>query len=149
MEIFKNPNYNFLAWKWPLIVLSLVLSVSGQISLMYKGGPRYGIDFKGGTLVYVKFKETPPEDKLRSALKEKGLGESTLQTYGPAANNEIIIGVEQKAAQADQAVDKARGQILETLRGTFGGDPSKVDLNNSGRDAVADRLSQSANLGQD
>ena len=70
MEIFKNPNYNFLGWKWPLICLSLVLSISGQISLLYKGGPRYGIDFRGGTLVYVTFKDTPPQDQLRAIQRQ-------------------------------------------------------------------------------
>ena len=33
-----------------------------------KGGPRYGIDFKGGALVYVKFADQPPVDKVRAAL---------------------------------------------------------------------------------
>jgi len=148
MEIFKNPNYNFLAWKWPLIALSLVLSISGQISLIAKHGPRYGVDFKGGTLVYVKFKDTPPEEKLRSALQARGLGESTLQGYGPAQNNEIIIGVEQKG-QRDEALGAARTTIIDTLRTTFGAEPQKVDLNNSGVDAIADRLSQAAGLSQE
>src|ERR1022692_2456571 len=121
MEIFKNPNYNFLAWKWPLIALSLVLSISGQISLIYKHGPRYGIDFKGGTLVYVKFKDTPPQDKLREALHARGLGESTVQGYGPAQNNEIIIGVEQKG-QKEEALGVSRATIIETLRTTFAAD---------------------------
>jgi hypothetical protein len=30
-----------------------------------QGRPRYGIDFKGGTLVYVKFAEAPELDRLR------------------------------------------------------------------------------------
>ena len=148
MEIFKNPNYNFLAWKWPLIALSLVLSISGQISLIYKHGPRYGIDFKGGTLVYVKFKDTPPQDKLREALHARGLGESTVQGYGPAQNNEIIIGVEQKG-QKEEALGVSRATIIETLRTTFAADSQKVDLNNSGVSVIADRLSQSAGLSQD
>ena len=96
MEIFKNPNYNFLSWKWPLIALSLVLSIAGQISMVVKHGPLYGIDFKGGTLVYVKFKDAPPEDKLRAALHQHQLGDSTLQGYDQPQKHEVIIGVEQK-----------------------------------------------------
>jgi preprotein translocase subunit SecF len=148
MEIFKNPNYNFLAWKWPFIAVSLVLSISGQISLIAKHGPRYGVDFKGGTLVYVKFKDTPPEDKLRQALNANKLGDSTQQRYGPPQNNEIIIGVEQKGSN-DEALGKARTNIIDTLRSTFGADPQKVDLNNSGVDVIATRLSQSAGLSQE
>src|ERR1035438_1493362 len=92
MEIFKNPNYNFLAWKWPLIFLSLVLSISGQISLLYKGGPNYGIDFKGGTQVTVKFKDKPDLDSLRKQLNAHGMKDPTLQTYDKVEFNEIIIG---------------------------------------------------------
>ena len=62
MELFKNTNFDFLGKKWPFIIASLVLSVAGLISLALKGGPRYGIDFKGGTLMTVKFAGKPPVD---------------------------------------------------------------------------------------
>ncbi len=149
MEFFKNPNYDFLGWKWFWIVLSLVLSVTGVLSLLKNNGPRYGIDFRGGTLVYVKFLQTPPMDQLRTALKARGLGESTLQRYGPEANREIIIGVEQKGRE-EEALDQSRARILDTLRATFAaGQESKLDLNNAGRDAVAERLMSGAGLGQE
>jgi preprotein translocase subunit SecF len=148
MEIFRNPNYNFLAWKWPLIGLSLVLSVAGNISLLMKGGPRYGIDFRGGTMVYVKFKDQPQLDKLRTELQARGLGESTTQRYGPESNHEIIIGVEQKH-QEDQAIDTAKAAIIEVLRAEFNVDAARLDLNNAGRDAVADRFVTAGGLGQD
>ena len=48
MELFKNTNFDFLGKKWPFIIASLVLTAAGLISLAMKGGPRYGIDFKGG-----------------------------------------------------------------------------------------------------
>ena len=60
MELFKNTNFDFLGKKWPFIIASLVLTLAGLGSLLMKGGPRYGIDFRGGTLVYVKFADKPP-----------------------------------------------------------------------------------------
>lgn len=148
MEIFKNPNFNFLKWKWPFIAVSLVLSISGQISMIAKHGPSYGIDFKGGTLVYVKFKDKPDEDKLRSALDAAKIGNSTVQRYGPEKNNEFIIGVEQKG-QGDEALGAARTTIINTLRNEYGADAQKVDLNNGGVDVIAGRFSQSAGVSQD
>jgi preprotein translocase subunit SecF len=47
MEIFKKTNFDFLGRKWPFILLSLVLTVAGLVSLWMKGGPKYGIDFTG------------------------------------------------------------------------------------------------------
>lgn len=55
MEIFRNTNFDFLGYKWPFITASLVLSVAGIVSLLIKGGPRYGIDFRGGAIMDVKF----------------------------------------------------------------------------------------------
>jgi len=40
MELFKNPNYDFLGWKWRFIIASLVLSVAGLSSIALKGGLR-------------------------------------------------------------------------------------------------------------
>ena len=39
MELFKNTNFDFLGKKWPFIILSLILSAAGLISLIVKGGP--------------------------------------------------------------------------------------------------------------
>jgi len=148
MEIFKNPNYEFLKWKWPLIGFSLILSIVGLISLIRNDGPRYGVDFRGGTVVYARFKESPNLDKLRSALAAKGLGESPIQRFGAEANNEILINVEQKGRESE-AIDTSRVTILETLKANFAADQgNRVDLNNAGRDTVAEKLMENG-LGQE
>jgi preprotein translocase subunit SecF len=63
MQLFKNTNFDFLGKKTPFIVASLVLTVAGFASLAMKGGPRYGIDFKGGALMYLRFNQEPPVQK--------------------------------------------------------------------------------------
>ncbi len=55
MELFRATNFDFLGKKWPFIIASLVLTAAGLVSLAVNGGPRYGIDFKGGTMTTVKF----------------------------------------------------------------------------------------------
>ena len=84
MELFKSPNIDWIKKKWYFVGLSVLISTAGLISLIVKGGPLYGIDFRGGTMVHVKFRDTPSLDQLRGALQSQGLGESTLQGYGPA-----------------------------------------------------------------
>ena len=148
MELLRNADYNFLGWKWAFVAVSLLLSLAGLTSLLVKGGPRYGIDFRGGTLVYVKFRQPPSLDHLRNSLKKRGLGEGTIQRYGPVAEHEVIIGLEQKE-QTDPApssttgitLEAMRATILETLRETFaGGQGQKADLNNIGRNTLLSRL---------
>ncbi len=139
IEFFKTANYNFLRWKWHWIVASWVLILAGALSLWTKGGPRYGIDFKGGTLVYVKFAQPVDRDQLRAALAQQGLGGSTLQRYGPEANNEIIIGTEQ-VGREDEALDSSRQAIIAALRAVYQVPEDKLDLNNTGTDTLADTL---------
>ena len=58
MQLFKNVNIDWIGKKWIFIGASFALFVVSLVSLIVKGGPRYGIDFRGGTLVYVKFQST-------------------------------------------------------------------------------------------
>ncbi len=148
MELFRNANYDFLRWKWVVIGFSLVLSLAGMLSLILKGGPVYGIDFRGGTLVYLKFQQQPPIEELRQALKARGMGESTIQRYGAERDHEVMIGLEQKG-QSDQSIDAGKQLIVDTLRQTFAGQQAdKADLNNIGRDALSTLLMEKANLGE-
>jgi preprotein translocase subunit SecF len=69
MELFKNTNFDFLGKKWPAIGLSLVVIAAGLVSMAMQGGLRYGIDFKGGALMTVKFASDPPIDRIRKAIR--------------------------------------------------------------------------------
>jgi preprotein translocase subunit SecF len=137
MELFKNTNFDFLGWKKPFIVASLVLSVAGLTSLWLKGGPRYGIDFKGGTVMTVKFAGKPPIDEIRSAVKTVVTGEVSVQTF-ETSSNEVAIGTE----KADERqLDQNRRVVLETLQTRFGQPVSgKLDFNSAGHDALESRL---------
>ena len=135
MELFKNTNFDFLGKKWPFIGMSLVLSISGLASLAIKGGPRYGIDFKSGTLVHVLFAHEPPISKIRSALSAKIPGEiSIVQVSG---TNEVLVSTE---IANEVALNRNRQTIVETLQSTFGAGDGKFDLNTAAAEALSDHL---------
>ena len=135
MELFKNTNFDFLSYKWHFIIASIVLSVAGLVSLAVKGGPLYGIDFKGGTVTILKFAGKPPIDEIRKAVSNKVTGEITVQTAGL---NEVVIGTELKE---ERQLDKNRRAVMETLTATFGQPSSgKLDFNNAGHEALVSRL---------
>src|SRR5437588_512314 len=95
MELFKSTNFDFLGKKWPFIIASLILTVAGFGSILAKAGLRYGIDFKGGALMTVKFAYPPPVDKIRAALSQKVKGDVSVQTFTDiSASNEVSIGTE-------------------------------------------------------
>jgi preprotein translocase subunit SecF len=137
MELFRNTDFDFLRWKWPFIGASLVLSVAGLVSLAVKGGPLYGIDFKGGTVMTVKFAGKPPIDQIRSAVSKRIAGEVTVQTF-EAGTNEVAIGTE---LANERQLDQNRRAVLDTLTTTFAQPNSgKLDFNNASRDQLISRL---------
>ena len=141
MEIFKNTNYDFLGKKWPFIIASLILTVAGLGSIAMKGGLKYGIDFKEGALMTVKFASQPPLERIRNAMSssQKIKGEVTVQNFtGSGAQNEVQIGTE--AAEEGQ-LNVNRQDMQDVLNNTFGQPATgKLDLNNAGGQAIMDRL---------
>ncbi len=135
MELFKNTNFDFLGKKWPFIGASLLLTVAGLVSLAMKGGPRYGIDFKGGALMYLRFNHEPPVEKIRSALSGKIPGEISVQQI--SGRQEVLVGTE---IANEKELNQNRQIIEDTLRATFSAADGKLDLNNSSAEQLADKL---------
>ncbi len=135
MEIFKNTNFDFLGNKWPFIIASLVLTAAGLGSLLMKGGPRYGIDFNGGTSTSVTFATDPNEEEIRRVLSAKIPGEIVVQKI--QGQNEVMIGSE---VQDEKQLNTAREAIYSSLAEKFNPDPKKMDINNSGQAAIADQI---------
>jgi len=138
MELFKQTNFDFLRWKWHFIGASLVLSVAGLVSLAVHGGPKLGIDFKGGMEMTVKFAYDPPVEKVRSALNAVLSSTPTVQSFESGSQNEIVIGTE---GGNDQVLARNRQLVLDTLAKTFGQPGNgKLDLNNATVEQLTERL---------
>lgn len=136
MEIFKNTNFDFLGKKWPFIIASLVLTAVGIGSLIMKDGPRYGIDFKGGTVTTVRFQNAVSEDQIRAALSAKIPGEIVVQR--DTTTNDVLISTE---LRDEKALDAARELVTSTLKANFGGEGGgKLDLSGAGTATIADRI---------
>lgn len=136
MELFKNTNYDFLGKKWPFIIASLILTVAGFTSIAMRGGLDYGIDFKGGALMTVKFAHTPPVEKIRSAMSH--LGEVSVQEFRGGAGNEVAIGTELK----EERQLNVNRQAMESILASTFGQPNngKLDFNNTSEGALLQRL---------
>jgi len=134
MELFKKTNFDFLGKKWPFIGLSLVLTAAGWISIGVKG-MSYGIDFKGGAQMSLRFAQEPPVQQIRSALESKLPGEVSVQQI--TGKPEVLIGTEIKD---EKELNANRQLIEETLRGMYSDSSGKIDLNNSSAIELAERL---------
>jgi preprotein translocase subunit SecF len=128
VEFFSNPNIDFLGKKWYFLAFSLVFSVAGVLSMLFWHGIPYGVDFRGGTLVYVRFSHPPDDNAVRVAMDRVGLHNAKIQRYGPGSDNEVLIDL---AAQEtnEQALDQGKAKIINALETSA--PAGKQDLNNA------------------
>jgi preprotein translocase subunit SecF len=137
VEFFRNPSIDFLGKKWYFLAFSLVFSVAGIFSMLFWHGIPYGVDFRGGTLVYVKFSHTPDDNALRASMDRAGLHDAKIQRYGQVSNNEVLIDLDVQETN-EQALDRGKTQIINTLE--TNAPAGKLDLNNSSSLAIKNYL---------
>ncbi len=115
MQIIKHDiNIDFVGKRKLAMILSGVLILIGLASIIANGGPKYGIDFVGGTLVQVKFAESTDPAKIKDSLASLDLGSVVIQSFGDDPN-EYLIRV--------QVTDKDKnlsGQISGNLNMVYG-----------------------------
>ena len=129
VELFRNPNIAFLKYKWYFLAFSLIFSVTGILSMIFWHGIPLGVDFRGGTLVTVKFAHAPNDGAIRAALDRVGLRDAKIQRFGPEANHEVLLSLAERQTN-EAALDKGKTQIIEALEPP---EPpaNKKDLNNA------------------
>ena len=145
MNFFKQVDLDWMGKAKYFFALSLTLLVVGAASLYVHGGPYYGIDFKGGTVVDVRFAGTPPVDTIRAGLSKQGLANFTIVPVNDIStpnSNEVLINLEEKGEGAE-ALDAGKTAILDGLHTTLGsGEASKQDFNAVGPSAISDVLTR-------
>jgi preprotein translocase subunit SecF len=130
VEFFRNTNIDFLGKKWYFLAFSLLFSVAGIFSMLFWHHIPWGVDFRGGTLVYVKFTHTPDENAIRSQIDRAGLHNFKLQRYGVASNNEELIDLDVRETN-EQELDQGKLKIINALRAGSPAPAGKIDLNNA------------------
>lgn len=135
MEFFHAPNIDWMGKAKYFVALSVTLLLIGLVAWFHQGGLLYGIDFRGGAMVMVRFASAPPIGQIRSALDAAGIKDNEVTTSSdisnPNSKNDVLINVEQKG-QDEDALNASKQQILDALQKDFGaaGD-SKPDFNST------------------
>ena len=121
MPIFKNPNFDFLKWRWPAVGLSVVIIVAGAVAVTMQGGLALGIDFSGGTIVILQFDSHVTEEVVRGAIS--GIAnENVVQQYGPADANELLIRLPQGGPEEGASLEEGANALVAALeRSSVGG----------------------------
>jgi preprotein translocase subunit SecF len=130
MKIFDNPNYNFIKYRWHAVIISLIIIGVGVATFLTRG-VNLGVDFAGGASIVLKFQDTVPLDRLRTELPD-----ATIQQYGAAVENSVLIRLPKQATESDYA-----GAVVEALHKNLNPESAaKHDLNYLGSNRLTSLL---------
>lgn len=117
MQILKNPNFNFVRWRWHAIALSFVVIAIGIGSIVTRGLP-LGVEFEGGTIVILKFDAEPDVAAIRSALASgmPGGDDAIVQRYGEPERHEVMIRVSEVGAEVAGELSRTADTVVDTVR---------------------------------
>lgn len=87
----KNIDY---VGKFKVAGLLSLLLVVGTIVLFFTKGLNYGVDFRGGVEIQVKFNKKVELGDLRSTLQANNVAMSQLQSIGEESQNEFLLKLE-------------------------------------------------------
>jgi preprotein translocase subunit SecF len=133
LQIFVNANYDFVGKRRWFYLVSGGFVVLSLLSILFRGGLNYGIDFTGGTLVQVRYDKPVTVEVVRRGLDEIKLGQAVIQQFGDA--QEYLIRLHQAGEKPDalskqvqDALSRTAGSAVEIRRLEFVGPQVGRDL---------------------
>jgi len=142
VELFKQISVDWLGKKWWFLGFSLLLLVLGGTGYIKNGGLTYGIDFTGGTIMLLKFNQTPDLDRIREALSPETQSPPLIQRYDNPSKNTVQVRIQSMVGD-DEDLEAGRERMLAILRGEFDSehvDTTLKDFNNAGLSGISDYL---------
>jgi len=143
LELIKpHTKFDFVGKIRYTLALSWILILVGIVSLVAKGGPHYGIDFKGGTLFQVKFTNQVTAADIRTVIDGMGITAGSVQNFGSDAEHEYLINIETQVEDLEQFSDK----VKTALDAKFGKDKFEIRRTEAVGPKVGKDLRQKAML---
>ena len=105
-------------------IVSAVLVLLSLGVLIAKGGPRYGIDFVGGTLVQMRFTSVVTADQIRAAIAPVVGGDAAVQPIGDEHGREFLINI--ASSEKETGLAGLSDLIAEEFTKEFGADGFEV-----------------------
>lgn len=133
---------DFIGKRRAAYVVSAALILLTVVTLVWHRGPRYGIDFAGGTVIQVQFKGAVAIDAVKEGLAEAGLGQATVQRFGQVDDNEYLIrsdladNPDQLSERLVEALGRHTGAAAEVQRVEMVGPQVGKDLQKKALQAI-------------
>jgi len=112
MQVFKNPNFDFLGKRALVIGVSVAVIVGTWAVFLKKGQDNFGVDFTGGTSITFAFNEKQPAEAVRAVLDQAGVRDARIQYQNdldPTSKGAETLEVKVGGQNGDEVV-----RIIET-----------------------------------
>ncbi|HKP38106.1 MAG TPA: protein translocase subunit SecF [Pyrinomonadaceae bacterium] len=142
IQIFKQVNFDWLAWRRLFIGISIILMVAGLGSAVFRavkhpGGTsafNLGVDFKGGTVITARFKQAMTAESIRETLGRQSVKDAIIQPVVDKPDTFLIkLPLEGDGSDESQAVELGRQKVRAALN-TIGPEGTTYEI--IGTDAV-------------
>jgi len=116
MQLIKpDISIDFIGRRKLAVAISVALILIGLASLVVRGGPNYGIDFAGGTLIQIRFNVDTDAGSIKKALKGVDLGNVTVQQFGDDAREFLI-----RTPNSSSELKGVGEQVTKALKAEYG-----------------------------
>ena len=117
MELFNpNANFDFIGKKNFFIGLSFVLFFIA-LFLIFTRGLNYGVDFRGGTQIYLRINKSDiAASDVRGALEKIGFQDATVQDFGDSTKHEFLLKLDNKVVNADETSKKIVASLTTRIK---------------------------------
>ncbi len=118
MHIFKNPQFDFLRWRWHAIILSWVVIIAGIVKVATTGLP-LGVEFAGGTVVITQFDQPVTVQQVRSGLDKSfpgGAQNLSINSYGDPSVRQMMVRVPLVGAESGASLSAVQQQVVDALK---------------------------------
>jgi preprotein translocase subunit SecF len=127
IRIFHHTRYDFIRWWRAMAVGTAAFIALGLGSMLVTGGLRYSIEFTGGTLMQLEFKQRPDVGRVRGALEAAGVRGAEITQFG--SDREFTVKAQEAEAAGGATGSGARSaarRIQDVLSQRFGADAFSV-----------------------
>ena len=121
LRIFRDTRYDFIKWWRTMAIATAAFIIVGLGATALRGGLRYSIDFTGGTLMQLAFKQRPDVGQLRAALDAGGVREAEITQFG--SDREFTVRAQNQASVAEagsRGAESVSRRVQDVLARRFG-----------------------------
>lgn len=130
-QIFKPGTKFDIVGKQKILLIFSALLVTASIVLVATKGLNYGIDFKGGSDIILKFKKDVTNQDVREAASRIGFEDASVQAFGPAEDNQFLVQTKEVSVMNETKLDAVAAAL--TALGSTDAKEDMWDINQPDR----------------